>query len=233
MKSKLFVCLVVFLSIFLFSTSFVSANVLDYKDLHQESIELDQQIEKILDDIVDLETPEVGVVGESEISTFMASSSYKPRAGDILYTPSTQCKDDKSKCKGISGHVGMVSITGSNVYHIAGKKSKPSSINKDTWFKNYKKTIILRPKSKSNGEKSARWSYNHYINGSGKNKTYDVTLSRSVNLKTTYCSLIPWQGYAHGANHYMGSQFGGYMLPQYFVVDANFYGFNTHGKVGY
>jgi uncharacterized protein YycO len=225
MKKKLIILLTLILTAFLFSTSLVFASDEEESDLYQESLELDKEIEKLLEDIPDLE-----VSDEDGISTFMTSSSYKPRAGDILYTPSTQCKDD---CKGITGHVGIVSITGSNVYHIANKKSKAKSVSKATWFNNYKKTIILRPNSKSNGEKAARWAYDHYIKGKGKDKSYKITFSRSVNLKTTYCSLIPWQGYAKGANHYMGSEFGGYMLPQYFVVDAKSYGLTTHGKVGY
>ncbi|MBR7796074.1 hypothetical protein GT022_08435 [Agaribacter marinus] len=229
MKKKLIIVASLFLIAFLFSTSSVFASNENEYDLHQESLKLNQEIEKILEDVPDLEVPEE----ENEISTFMSSSSYKPRAGDILYTPSTQCKNDKNICKGITGHVGIVSITGSNVYHIANKKSKPKSIKKATWFKNYKKTTVIRPNSKSKGDKAARWAYNHYVKGKGKNKSYKVTFSRSTGLKTTYCSLIPWQGYAKGANHYMGSEFGGYMLPQYFVVDAKSYGMKVHGKIGY
>lgn len=229
MKKKLIIVVSLFLTAFLFSTSSVFANDGDEQDLYQESVKLDQEIDKLLEDVPDLEVPEE----ENEISTFMKSSSYKPRAGDILYTPSTQCKNNKSICKGISGHVGIVSITGSNVYHIANKKSKAKSIKKATWFSNYKKTVVIRPNSKSKGDKAARWAYNHYIKGKGKSKSYKVTFSRSVGLKTTYCSLIPWQGYAKGANHKMGSEFGGYMLPQYFVVDAKSYSMKIHGKIGY
>lgn len=152
----------------------------------------------------------------------------------IFYTHQVRnAKKNKKICKGITGHVGIVSPTGKYVYHIRGPKSKSTSIKKSTWFKNYKKTIIIRPKSK--GQKAAKWGYNHYIKkgSKGKKKSYRVTFRRSVNLKTTYCSLIPWQGYAKGANHYMGGEYSGYMLPQYFVVDAKFYGMNIYGKVGY
>lgn len=229
MKKKLIIFVSLFLFAFLFSVPSIFASDGDEEDLYQESLKLDQEIEKLLEDVPELEVPDE----ENDMNTFITSSSYKPRAGDILYTPSTQCKNDKNTCKGITGHVGIVSITGSNVYHIANKKSKAKSVKKATWFKNYKKTTVIRPNSKSNGEKAARWAYNHYIKGTGKNKSYKVTFSRSTGLKTTYCSLVPWQGYAKGANHYMGSEFGGYMLPQYFVVDAKSYKMKVHGKIGY
>lgn len=232
MKKKLIIVVSLFFAVFLFSTSSAFASNEDKEDdLFQESFKLDQEIEKLLEDVPDLAVPQEE---NNKMNTLIkSSSSYKPRAGDILYTPSTQCKNNKRICKGITGHVGIVSITGSNVYHIANKKSKAKSIKKADWFKKYKKTTIIRPNSKSKGKKAARWAYNHYIKGSGKKKSYKVTFSRSVGLKTTYCSLIPWQGYAKGANHYMGSEFGGYMLPQYFVVDAKSYGMKIHGKVGY
>jgi len=232
MKKIVFIIssVVMFLLAFSFDSRLVLADGFELEindNSFQEDIELEKEIEKLLESAPELEAPI-----EDGVSTFMTSSSYKPRAGDILYTPSTQCKDNKDKCKGITGHVGIVSSTGSNVYHIRGLNSKPSSIGKSTWFNNYKKTLIIRPGSKSNGQKAADWVYKHYIKGTGKNKSYKVTLSRSVNLKTTYCSLIPWHGYVHGANHYMGGT-SGYLMPSNLITNANANGFTVHGKVGY
>ncbi len=73
---------------FLFSASSVFTSDGERGNLTQESLELDREIEKLLEDIPDLEAP----VEENEIRQFMKAPSYKPRAGDILYTPSTQCK---------------------------------------------------------------------------------------------------------------------------------------------
>lgn len=222
---------VLFLFAFSLESHFVSANELELEindDLIQEDRELEKEIEELIKNAPNLEPP----TEHGAISMFMTSSAYKPRAGDILYTPSTQCKDNTAKCKGLTGHVGIVSITGSHVYHIRGLNAKPNSIPKSTWFGNYKKTMILRPHSQSDGKKAAEWVYNHYIKGPGKNKTYEVTLSRSVNLKTTYCTLIPWQGYVNGANNNLGSSVG-YLLPTSLVNQSLLKGFSLHGKVGY
>lgn len=222
---------VMFLFAFSLESHLVSANGVELEindDLIQVDRELEKEIEELIKNAPKLEPP----TDEGAMSMFMTSSAYKPRAGDILYTPSTQCKDNTAKCKGITGHVGIVSITGSNVYHIRGLNSKPTSIGKSTWFNNYKKTMILRPNSQSDGKKAAEWVYNHYILGAGKNKSYEVTLSRSVNLKTTYCTLIPWHGYVNGANNNLGSSVG-YLLPTALFNQSLLNGFALHGKVGY
>ncbi|HEX6594773.1 MAG TPA: hypothetical protein VF095_09315 [Bacillota bacterium] len=88
LTKKLIIVVSLFLAAFLFSASSVFTSDGERGNLTQESLELDREIEKLLEDIPDLEAP----VEENEIRQFMKAPSYKPRAGDILYTPSTQCK---------------------------------------------------------------------------------------------------------------------------------------------
>lgn len=47
---------------------------------------------------------------------------FNHKAGDILYTKTTQCKDNKDVCKGITGHVGIVLSNGK-----VGHKNCPSN----------------------------------------------------------------------------------------------------------
>lgn len=91
LTKKLIIVVSLFLAAFLFSASSVFTSDGERGNLTQESLELDREIEKLLEDIPDLEAP-VEEVEENEIRQFMKAPSYKPRAGDILYTPSTQCK---------------------------------------------------------------------------------------------------------------------------------------------
>lgn len=205
-----------------------SADSIDFDDE-----QINKEFEKILESIPD---GEYVFESDSDISTRATKNQYKPKAGDILYTPSTQCKDDKNICKGISGHVGIVHSNGSSVVHTAGKNKKPKVISKDDWFKNYKKTIVIRPNNATTGKNAATWAKNYYgPGGKGANKSYKVTfennLRESLKTKTTYCSLIVWQAYYFGANQYLSV--GDPIPPKAFVTFASYHNMKNHMKIGY
>lgn len=205
----------------------VSANSIDFDDE-----QLNKKFEKVLESIPD---GEYSFESDSNISTQATKNQYKPRAEDILYTPSTQCKNDKNICKRISGHVGIVHSNGSSVIHTAGKNSKPKVISKDTWFKNYKKNCY-QTKQLHNRKKSFNLGKNYYGPGrKGANKSYKVTfennLRESLKTKTTYCSLIVWQAYYFGANQYLSV--GDPIPPKAFVTFASYHKMTNHMKIGY
>lgn len=193
--------------------------------------ELDQEFEKILEDI-----PEGEYISddESEIIFNTTRSKYIPRAGDILYTPNTQCKGDK--CKGISGHVGIVNTTNASVIHTSGKGDTSSVISIGNWFIDYPKTIVIRPNDSTKGKKAAEWARSYYtLGGDGTKKPYKITfegdLTKSLSTKTTYCSLIVWQAYYFGANQFLSV--GDPIPPIGFVNFASYHNMTNHMKIGY
>lgn len=162
----------------------------------------------------------------------MQATSYTAKAGDILYTPSTQCTGS-SGCKGITGHVGIVSNLTSFVYHIAGKNDTPGPIMVSDWLKKYPKTIVVRPKTASEGVSAGTWARDYYSVNPGASKTYSVTSSRSLSSSTVYCSLIPYHGYKHGAGRNTGEKTVGIIWPVEFVNTAGWHNMEVHARIGY
>lgn len=125
------------------------------------------------------------------------------KQGDILITNQTQCKG--SKCKGITGHAGIVvKANGSlKVLHIPGKSPGKEQIRIDsisTFYSNYHKKIkVVRPNSSSLGAKAANKALYYFSTKSkgktiGKKWTYRIT-SNPKNISKTYCSEIVWYSY--------------------------------------
>lgn len=226
-KITLFFSVLLFFSL-IGLTKVSAANLID-----MDNEQLDRELEKIIESIPD---GEYSFDDESNIETFSTKNQYTPRAGDILFTPSTQCKGDSNICKGISGHAGIVHPNNSSVIHTAGKNKKPKVISKNTWFSNYPKTIVIRPNNATVGKNAANWAKNYYgPGGAGANKSYKVTfennLRDSLKTKTTYCSLIIWQAYYFGANQYLSV--GDPIPPGAFVSFAKYHNMTNYMKIGY
>lgn len=187
-----------------------------------EDIDMDEQ-ERIYQEIIkDLPT---ATVSDSDYTPF-SIPAYVPKAGDILYTPSTQCKNDPNICKGISGHVGIVVSDAGAVIHTAGKGKLPTLIPLTTWYKSYAETTVVRPNNATRGKNAADWARNYYgTGGAGSKKTYAVTinsdLSKTLSLNTTYCSLLVWQAYYFGANQFLS--LGDPVVPVLFVNYAGYH----------
>lgn len=168
--------------------------------------------------------------GLALVGTDTDAASFQHKSGDILYTKSTQCKNDKEKCKGISGHVGIVYA--GKVIHIAGKNSKPSEISISKWYSNYPTTKVIRPNNSNIGVKAGKWAKNYYINGKGKNNSYNISKAgrKSVLNNYTYCTQIVWQAYKFGADK--GLITGEPIRPAEFEIKAKDNGMKVVRTVG-
>lgn len=113
-------------------------------------------------------------------------------AGDVLVTTSTSSK-------GLTGHAGIVHPNGKDIIHIAGPGYKPSVISIKSWLSQYKSTKVVRHKNKTISYKAANWALNYYINGTGKNTSYRITINPK-DRTYVYCSELVWQSYYYGAN---------------------------------
>jgi len=165
-----------------------------------------------------------------------SSAGYIAQAGDVLFTPSTQCVGDQNVCLGISGHVGIVNASKGSVTHTAGKGQQSTVISLTTWFSKYPQTIVVRHKDSAKALKAATWALNYYgVGGTGASKTYKVTvdsdLTKTLSLKTTYCSLLVWQAYYFGANQYLSLNIP--VHPVLFVNYAAQHDMYVFTKIGY
>lgn len=192
--------------------------------------------EKIFQEIIkDVPSSTYLPTGDS-LSTYAGSGGYIAQAGDVLYTPSTQCKDDSDICKGISGHVGIVNPSKGSVTHTAGKGKKPEVISLSQWFSNYPKTVVVRHNNTTTASKAANWAINYYgIGGAGSNKSYKVTvdsdLTKTLSLSTTYCSLLVWQAYYFGGGQHLSLNIP--VVPVLFVNYASQHNMYVYKKMGY
>ena len=195
--------------------------------------------EKIFQDIikdVPSSTFSDSTTTDDSLSTYATSGGYIAQAGDVLYTPSTQCKDDTDICKGISGHVGIVNPSKGTVTHTAGKGKKPTVISLTQWFNNYDKTVVVRHNNSTTATKAANWAINYYgVGGTGASKSYKVTadsdLTKTLSLSTTYCSLLVWQAYYFGADQFLS--LGSPVVPVLFVNYASYHNMYVYTKIGY
>lgn len=232
----LFTALIVILA-FNISSSYAQENTNNDYSLNQE--EQERIFQEILEDVpsgtyVESDIVPYGKYSGAVITPFATASSYKPKAGDILYTPSTQCKNSDI-CKGITGHVGIVNPSTGTVTHIQAPGYLPQSISLNSWFSKYAKTVVVRSNDSTKASKASNWAFNYYIWGNGANKTYKVTydsdLTKTLSLKTTYCSLIVWQAYYFGANQKLS--LGIPVAPVLFVNYAPYHNMSVHMKIGY
>lgn len=216
--------------IFAFNVSTSLANAQEDEYLLEQ-----EKQEKIFQEII--ESVPNGTYSGNDITTnALDASSYNPQAGDILYTPSTQCKDDnRETCKGITGHVGIVNPSTGTVTHIQAPGYLPKSISLNSWFTKYPKTVVVRHKNSTKASNAAKWAYDYYIWGDGAEKTYKVTidqdLTKTLSLNTTYCSLIVWQAYYFGAGQKLSLNIP--VMPVLFVNYAPYHDMYVQMKIGY
>lgn len=221
--------------IFTFNVSSSYANVQgDVSETNKYLLEQEKQ-EKVFQEIIK-NVPNGTYSGTDITTNSVNASSYSPEAGDILYTPSTQCKDDnRDICKGLTGHVGIVNPSTGTVTHIQAPGYLPKSISLNSWFNTYPKTTVVRHNDATKASKAANWAFNYYIWGNGADKTYKVTvdsdLTKTLSLDTTYCSLILWQAYYFGAGQKLSLNIP--VMPILFVNYASYHDMTVHMKIGY
>jgi len=114
------------------------------------------------------------------------------KAGDILVTKETNCKNE---CKGLSGHAAIV-VDSTYFVHISGPGAHPTKEKLSTWFDSRygERTRVVRHTShyKGSAADAAKWANKYVVDY--KNATYSIASSLD-SFNKTYCSKLVWQAF--------------------------------------